>query len=108
MNLLVTQSNDFTIVSVDGRIDTTNANEFEKPMVELIEGGTHKIILDCSDLNYISSAGLRVFIIIQKKIIAVQGEFKLVNLQPAIQEIFDISGFSSIFKVFPDLDKATE
>lgn len=106
MNVQVESSKEYTIVSVEGRIDSTNAIGFEKPMMEVIEGGCTKIILDCSGLNYISSSGLRIFLIVLKKMIAVQGQFSLCNLQPAIKEIFDISGFSSIFSVFPDKEAA--
>ena len=67
MNLQITPFQEYTLVSVEGRIDTTNFSEFEKPIMTLIEGGCSKIILDCSGLNYISSSGLRVFLIIQKK-----------------------------------------
>lgn len=106
MNLQVTTSGDYKIVSVQGRIDTTNAGDFERPLVEMIDGGTNHLILDCAGLNYISSSGLRVFLVIQKKILGQKGKFRLCNLQPAIKEIFDISGFSSIFSVFSDLDAA--
>jgi anti-anti-sigma regulatory factor len=87
MNLQVTTSGDFKIVSVTGRIDTTNAGEFERPLIER---------------NYISSSGLRVFLVIQKRIVGLKGSFRLCSLQPGIKEIFDISGFSSIFSVYPD------
>jgi anti-anti-sigma factor len=102
MNLQVTTSGDFKIVSVTGRIDTTNAGEFERPLIELIESGASQIILDCAGLNYISSSGLRVFLVIQKRIVGLKGSFRLCSLQPGIKEIFDISGFSSIFSVYPD------
>ena len=106
MNVQVTASKDFTIVSVEGRIDITNAKEFEKPMMEVIEKGCTKIILECSGLDYISSSGLRIFLIVQKKMMAIKGKFMLCNLQPGIMEIFDISGFSSIFSIFPDQEAA--
>jgi len=106
MKVQVETSTDHTIVNVEGRIDTTNATEFEKPMMEVIGAGCVKIILDCSGLNYISSSGLWVFLIVQKKMMAVKGQFLLCNLQPGIQEIFDISSFSSIFSVFPDKEAA--
>ena len=108
MNVQVESSKEYTIVIVAGRIDSTNASEFEKPMMEVIEGGCTKIILDCSGLNYISSSGLRIFLIVLKKMIAVKGQFSLCNLQPGIKEIFDISGFSSIFSVFPDKEAALQ
>jgi len=106
MNVQVASLADYKLVSVEGRIDTTNAGEFEKSVMMVIEGGSIKIILNCSDLNYISSSGLRVFLVVQKKMMAAKGQFRLCNLQPAIKEIFDISGFSSIFSVFPDQEAA--
>jgi len=108
MNLDITKSADFTLVSVDGRVDTTNANELEKSILKLIEEGVTKIVLDCSRLNYISSSGLRVFLIVQKRLMAIKGQFRLCSLQPGIKEIFDISGFSSIFSLFPDAETATK
>jgi len=106
MKVQVESSKEYTIVSVEGRIDSTNASEFEKPMMEVIEGGCTRIILDCSGLNYISSSGLRIFLIVLKKMIAAKGQFSLCNLQPGIKEIFDIAGFSSIFSIFPDIQAA--
>ena len=108
MNVLVTSLNDYTIVTIEGRVDTTNANEFEKSIMDVIEGGSTKIILDCSGLNYISSSGLRVFLIALKKMKASNGIYRLCNLQPVIKGIFDIAGFSSIFSIFPDLQRALE
>jgi len=106
MNVQISSSADFTIVSVEGRVDTTNASEFEKAMMEVIDGGSSKIILNCAGLNYISSSGLRVFLIVQKKMMATKGLFRLCNMQPGIHEIFEISGFTSIFSISPDLETA--
>jgi anti-anti-sigma factor len=108
MNVKVESSKEYTVVSVEGRIDSTNAGEFEKPMMKVIEGGCSKLILDCSGLNYISSSGLRVFLIVLKKMMATKGQFSLCNLQPGIKEIFDISGFSNIFTVLPDKEAAVK
>lgn len=106
MNVTVNVLNEFTIVSIEGRIDTTNANEFEKAIMDVIDGGCGNMILNCTGLNYISSSGLRIFLIVLKKMTAVKGLFRLSNMQPGIKEIFDISGFSSIFSIFPDQEAA--
>ncbi len=106
MNVNVVTSNDCSIICVEGRVDTTNANEFEKAVMEVVTSGINRIILDCSGLNYISSSGLRVFLIVQKKMMAIKGELRLCCLQPGIQEIFDISGFTSIFSIYPNQDLA--
>jgi anti-anti-sigma factor len=100
--------NNFSIIRINGRVDTTNYNEFEKTIMEIIDNGENNIIIDCSDLNYISSSGLRVFLMAQKKLMATKGKLHLCNMQAAIKEIFDISGFSTIFKIFDSEKDALE
>jgi anti-anti-sigma factor len=103
---ITTQTNGSEVfIQVEGRIDTTNYNEFESAVNEVLKEDIKQIYLDCSGLNYISSSGLRIFLTIQKKMMAAGGKLKLFSMQPAIREIFDISGFSSIFTIFTD--KAT-
>ena len=106
MNIQIESTEGFIIVSIVGRVDTTNASEFEKSMMRIVDDGCTKIILDCYGLNYISSSGLRIFLIVQKKMIAIKGQFNLCNLQPGVKEIFDISGFSSIFSIYADKETA--
>jgi stage II sporulation protein AA (anti-sigma F factor antagonist) len=108
MNVKVSSAGDFTVVGVEGRIDTTNAAGFELKLMELVDAGASKILLDCSGLSYISSSGLRVFLVVQKKMGALKGQLRICNLQPVIKEIFDISGFSTIFSVFADRDSAVK
>jgi anti-anti-sigma factor len=98
-----THNNDITI-KIEGRIDTTNYNEFENGIAELLEqhqqnNPTDKLTLDCSSLTYISSSGLRIFLSLYKKMLKSGGKLELTSLQPPIKEIFDISGFSSIFNI---------
>lgn len=96
------------LVAIEGRIDTTNYNEFEQAMNLLFEEKTKAIYLDCSGLSYISSSGLRVFLTVQKKMMATGGKFLLFAMQPTIKEIFDISGFSSIFSIFDTEESALQ
>ncbi|NLO67777.1 MAG: STAS domain-containing protein [Bacteroidales bacterium] len=106
MKLEITTSGQFKIVKVDGRIDTTRAVEFESSVVNLIDQGCNNLIINCLGLNYISSSGLRVFLVLQKRLAGQQGVFRLCCLKPEIQEIFDISGFSTIFQIFPTEEAA--
>ncbi|MBN1769444.1 MAG: STAS domain-containing protein [Prolixibacteraceae bacterium] len=108
MELTTNKKGDFTIAEINGRIDTTNYNEFETQIMDVIEKGEKNIILNCEGLNYISSSGLRVFLITQKKLMGLKGKLHLCNMQPAIKEIFDMSGFSSIFKIFNTEEEALE
>ncbi len=107
MNIQVTNRDNFTVVSIHGRIDTINAENFNTHLMHILDNeGVDHLVLDCAGLDYISSSGLRIFLVAQKKISAVQGKLLLSNLQPTIKEIFDISGFSTIFSIFPDTEAA--
>jgi anti-anti-sigma factor len=106
MNFTKEKINGFCVLKIEGRIDTTNFTEFETDINLLFNSGEKNIIFNCSGLNYISSSGLRVFLITQKKSISLNGKLHLCCLQPTIKEIFDISGFSTIFKIFDKQEEA--
>ncbi len=108
MKLTLEKIRDFTVLNIDGRIDTSNFSVFEEEINQLFSKSVKNIIFNCSGLNYISSSGLRVFLVAQKKAISQKGNLYLCNLQPAIKEIFAISGFSNIFRIFDTLDGALE
>lgn len=98
--------NDHLLLLVNGRLDTTQSDAFEKDMMQVLEGNQKRIIMDCAGLNYISSSGLRIFLTMQKRMMDSGGQFKLCSLQPPIQEVFDMSGFSLIFSIYPDRETA--
>lgn len=106
MDIQVNKSDKLFQLSIDGRLDTITAVDFEAAVVELLEEKPAEVIINCSKLEYISSSGLRIFLLAQKKMLSGGGKLKLCCLQPAIKEIFDISGFSSIFSIFDDLEMA--
>lgn len=84
-------------LAIEGRLDTTTAPELEKVINEDC-GGVEKLVLDLKDLEYISSAGLRVFIKAQK-MMNDQGEMIIRNVNETVNEIFDITGLLSIFTI---------
>ena len=104
MEIKSTVQGDEIILKASGRVDTTNYNDFEKSVNELLKENVKHLILDCSEINYISSSGLRVFLTIQKTMMSRGGKFSLFSMQQGIKEIFDISGFSSLFSIYPDLE----
>lgn len=106
MKIEVRNIGDHTVAAIEGRLDTTQSDSFEKKMTEVVSSGGNKIILDCEKLEYISSSGLRVFLMAQKKMMAASGHLKICNLQPVIQEIFEVSGFTMIFSIHPNLETA--
>lgn len=86
----------FTI-SISGRLDTSTAPELEQ-IVKSSLADVKELVIDLKDLEYISSAGLRVLLSAQK-IMNKQGDMKLINVQETIMEIFDITGFTDILTI---------
>ncbi len=84
-------------MEISGRLDTTTAPELEKEIGASCEG-TEKLILDLKKLEYVSSAGLRVFLSTHKKM-SKQGSMVIRNANPDIMEIFDVTGFSDILNL---------
>lgn len=84
-------------IALTGRLDTTTSPEFEKVLKESISG-VQTLILDFANLEYISSAGLRVLLATQKTM-NVQGSMIIRNVSSAVEEIFDVTGFVDILTI---------
>ena len=93
------------LLSISGRLDASNAKDFENQIIQLVEEGETAFVSDFEKLEYISSAGLRAFLLLEKKLTG-NGHIYLCNLNEYVAEVFEISGFLSIFKTFPDLESA--
>jgi anti-anti-sigma factor len=99
---------DVLILSIIGRLDTTNFQDAEKIIMGQIEKNENRLVIDCEKLDYISSSGLRILLMGLKKTTALKGKFILCSLQDSIREIFDISGFTSIFEIHSDRQTALD
>lgn len=95
-----------TTVTIAGRLDASTSGDLENKIVEIIDNGAKKVIIDFNDLDYISSSGLRVLLISAKKCNAGSIYLALCNMKSHIKEVFDIAGFTPIFNIFEDLPEA--
>jgi anti-anti-sigma factor len=94
-----------TLVIPEGRLDFGSAPSFEKQLEQAFAGsGTAPaaVIIDCAALEYVSSAGLRVFLLAAKASQRTGISFGLCALMPAVREVFELSGFSRIIAVYSD------
>ncbi|MGE5707671.1 MAG: STAS domain-containing protein [Bacteroidota bacterium] len=89
-----------TLMRVKGFLDAHTATELEKAMDGLINEGAFRVIVDFSELDYISSAGLGVLMAAISTFREHQGDLKLVKLPPKIFKVFDLLGFSKLFQIF--------
>lgn len=87
------------VVSPAGQINSANAAEVESGLLAWVEQGERLCVLDLDRLDYISSAGLRVVLMLAKRLKQNSGQLVLCGLQPQVHEVFDISGFLSILTV---------
>ena len=96
------------IISLDGRLDNESTQGFQERISSIIDGGQSRIVLDLGKLEYISSVGLRAFLLASKKLKPLNGKLVLAQLQDHIKEVLDIAGFSSLFPSYPTVDEAVQ
>ena len=99
MNVTITEEGTRASVRLEGRLDTTNADQFMKDITPLMEGSHTEIDIDCTDMEYTSSQGLRMFLMLQKNVSSRGAKLVLRNMKPHVKEVFDITGFSHIITI---------
>lgn len=107
MNFTKTINGEIAIYRLSGRLDTQSAPDFQAALDEGFENDENKIILDCKDLEYMSSAGLRTILYAKKCIDddglgedgTPKGFLKLINVSDEILEVFDMTGFSEFLSI---------
>ena len=98
MNIKTEKQGNKMTVNINGRLDTMTAPEMESKVLGNLDG-IEELILDLSELSYMSSAGLRVILACQKKINAAQGSMVVKNVNELIMDIFDATGFIDILTI---------
>ena len=93
---------DVVVAKLAGRLDSSSAATAEEQLTRLIPNSTPRLVIDLSKLEYISSAGLRVLLLVARKVQQAQGKLALFGLAPGVRDVFSISGFDTIFTVRDD------
>ena len=106
MEIIQQKSADIVILKLVGKLDSNTSAQLEETVVGLIDAGEKKLLVDGSQLDYISSAGLRVLLMAAKKLKAGGGKIVLAALKDYIIEVFEIAGFNMIFQMFADVAEA--
>lgn len=91
------------IISLIGRIDSSTYRELENEMLRITEQPPGRILVDCSQLEFLSSSGIRVFYLIAKKLEKINGKLVFMNPNENIRRVFEIIDFFSDFSVQKDL-----
>lgn len=94
------------ILSISGNLDSHTSLKFETTLMPKVEGSEMFVVIDGTDLNYISSAGLRVILKAVQKLSPKKGKMALCNLKSNVQEVFEIAGFMGIVSIVPKQEDA--
>ena len=97
---------DVTVVDIDGKMNTGTSPDADAYLSRLISDGSNRLLLNMNGVDYISSSGLRVVLSTGKKLGATGGKLVFCSLNPAVGEVFRVSGFNSIFPVFDSEEEA--
>ena len=106
MQISVKTINKVKVVEIEGKLNTRSAPDAEKQLARLIESGEKRILVNLEKLEYVSSSGLRVLLAAAKKLNASDGELRICGVKGFVEEIFQISGFSTIFTIYENETEA--
>lgn len=100
MEITSSKVSNYFEIKLNGRLDSNTSLRLEKDIVSIIENGEENILVNFKDLQYISSSGLRVFLVAAKMLEEKGKKINLCNMRDYVREVFDIAGFSAIFNIY--------
>jgi anti-sigma B factor antagonist len=106
MDVIVEQMGKATLVRISGSVDGLTADALQTALQAQIDTGGTRLVGDLSGVEYTSSAGLRALLATLKLARQKGGDLRLAAVRPAVLRVLELSGFTSILKVYPDVDAA--
>jgi anti-sigma B factor antagonist len=106
MDIIEEKQGGINIFKLNGRLDSNTSQGFEKKLFQAISDGSKTMVVDFKDLDYISSAGLRVILKATKAIKREDGRIMLCSMQDYVKEVFEIAGFDSFLPIVATMDDA--
>jgi anti-sigma B factor antagonist len=106
MEISTQEQKHVSVMSVSGRVDSATAPDLENSLKKLVEADKTQIVLDLKDVEYMSSAGLRAMVSTLKAVKRVNGDLRLANPSPRVEEVLRLAGLTSIFSIHPTQDEA--
>ncbi len=106
MHIAITQHESVTVVAVTGSIDALTADTLVTALLAELSAGRTRLVADFADVEYTSSAGLRVLLTTLKDARQRGGDLRLAQIRPNVKQVLELSGFTSILKCFADVPLA--
>ena len=108
MNIDVEQFEKFVEVKLNGRLDTNTSPDLETSLVGILDKGNENLLINFENLTYISSSGLRVFLVAAKLLDEKGTKLNFCGMKDYIKEVFDIAGFSVLFNFYDSREQFTD
>jgi anti-sigma B factor antagonist len=108
MEIIEENQGGINIFKLNGRLDSNTSQGFEKKIFQAIDDGSKSMIIDFRELEYISSAGLRVILKATKALKREEGKMMLCDMQDYVKEVFEIAGFDSFLPIVGTMDDAIQ
>ena len=99
MEIKLTQQENMTTAHLIGRLDTPASQEISQNMDDLQAAAAKTLVLDCSELEYISSSGLRILLTLRKTAASKGGKVIIKSISPVIRQVFMMTGFLNLFEI---------
>jgi len=106
MQIGVEKRGNVTVVSIDGTVDGATAGALVSSLREQVTGGSVHLVGNLAGVDYTSSAGLRALLETVKETRTHGGDLRLAAVRPEVLRVLELSGFTSILQIFPDVDAA--
>lgn len=99
MNISKSTNGNIIYLALSGRLDSITSLQLSDELNTLFQSAAISLVFDFSELDYISSAGLRVLLTVQKKVNILGTKLKVIGATPVVKEVFDVTGFSGIIEI---------
>jgi len=108
MQITLESTGGATVISLTGRLDELATTEVDQAFTQTLNGEAGGIIVDLSGVEYISSSGLRILLMLSRAMNKQDRALRLCNLSPFVAEVFEISNFSAMFEIYDDIVAARQ
>ncbi len=106
MDIIEDKQDTIHVFKLNGRLDSNTSIAFEEKLFAAIDKESTHVAIDCADLDYVSSAGLRIFLKATKILKPLNGSIVLCGVRDYVREVLEISGFDTFLPILPGIDDA--
>ncbi len=108
MSFQVSKNGEVSLIEVEGQLIVGNRQELKQQVLEQLEGGDHKFVIDFANTGYIDSSGLGVLVSLSKKIREKGGELRLSSLNEDLRTLFELTKLDTLFRIADNKEEALE